>query len=51
MSKLFSVHESVNYYLYRRSVKMSKSFESLASLIRTELNTDIINGRISIPKP
>lgn len=46
MSKLFSVHESVNYYLYRRPVKMSKSFDSLAALIRTELNRDIINGDV-----
>lgn len=48
MSKLFSVHESVNYYLYRRPVKMSKSFDSLAVLIRTELNRDIINGDVFI---
>lgn len=46
MSKLFSVHETVNYYLYRRPVKMSKSFDSLAALIRTELNKDVINGDV-----
>jgi transposase len=48
MSKLFSVHETVSYYLYRRPVKMSKSFDSLAALIRTELNRDIINGDVFI---
>lgn len=46
MSKLFCVHETVNYYLYRRPVKMSKSFDSLAALIRSELNRDIINGDV-----
>jgi transposase len=48
MSKLFSVHETVNYYLYHRPVKMSKSLDSLAALIRTELNRDIINGDVFI---
>lgn len=48
MSKLFCVHETVNYYLYRRPVKMSKSFDSLAALIRTELNRDIISGDVFI---
>lgn len=46
MSKLFCIHESVNYYLYRRPVKISKSFDSLAALIRNELNQDIINGDV-----
>lgn len=46
MSKLFCVHERVNYYLYRRPVKMSKSLDSLAALIRSELNRDIINGDV-----
>ena len=48
MSKLFCVHETVSYYLYRRPVKMSKSFDSLAALIRTELNRDIISGDVFI---
>lgn len=48
MSKMFCVHETVNYYLYRRPVKMSKSFDSLAALIRTELNRDIISGDVFI---
>jgi transposase len=48
MSKLFSVQESVNYYLYRKPVKMSKSFDSLAALVRTELDRDIVNGDVFI---
>ena len=48
MSKLLSVHESVNYYLYRKPVKMSRSFDSLAALIRTELDRDIISGDVFI---
>lgn len=46
MSKLFCVHETVNYHLYRRPVKMSKSFDSLATLIRSKLNRDIIKGDV-----
>jgi transposase len=48
MSKLFSVQETVNYYLYRKPVKMSKSFDSLAALVRTELDRDIVNGDVFI---
>jgi len=48
MSKLLSVQETVNYYLYRRPVKMSRSFDSLAALIRTELDKDIIQGDVFI---
>ncbi len=48
MSKLLSVHENVNYYLYRKPVKMSRSFNSLAALIRTELDKDIISGDVFI---
>ena len=48
MSKLLSVHESVDYYLYRKPVKMSRSFDSLAALIRTELDKDIISGDVFI---
>lgn len=46
MSKLFAVQETVNYYLYRRPVKMSKSFDGLAALVRTELDRDIISGDV-----
>ncbi len=48
MSKLFAIQETVNYYLYRRPVKMSKSFDSLAALVRTELDRDIISGDVFI---
>jgi transposase len=48
MSKLFSVQETVNYYLYRKPVNMSKSFDSLAALVRTELDRDIVNGDVFI---
>lgn len=48
MSKLFAVQETVNYYLYRRPVKMSRSFDSLAALVRTELTMDIISGDVFI---
>lgn len=44
--KLFSVHESVIYYLYHRPMKISKSFNRLAVLIRTEVNSDITNGDV-----
>lgn len=46
MSKLFSIHETVNYYLYRKPMKMSRSFDSLAALIRTELDRDVISGDV-----
>ena len=46
MSKLFSVHETVTYYLFRKPVKMSRSLDGLAALIRTELDRDIINGDV-----
>jgi transposase len=37
-----------NFYLYRKPVKMSRSFDGLAAVIRTELDKDIINGNIFI---
>src|SRR5687767_2569144 len=46
MSKILQLSEGVNFYLYRRPVKMSRSFDGLAALIRTELEKDIINGDI-----
>ena len=48
MSKLFVFQEISNYYLYRKLVKMSRSFDGLAALIRTELDKDIINGDVFI---
>ncbi len=48
MSKLLAFREEANYYLYRRPVKMSRSFDGLAALIRTELDKDIINGDVFI---
>jgi hypothetical protein len=48
MSKLLAFREEANYYLYRRPVKMSRSFDGLSALIRTELDRDIINGDVFI---
>jgi len=48
MSKLLSVRQDTNLYLYRRPVKMSRSFDGLAALIRTELEKDIVSGDIFI---
>jgi len=42
MSKLLVFQDTDNYYLYRKPVKMSRFFDGLAALIRTELNQDII---------
>lgn len=48
MSKLLAIRDTVNYYLYRKPVKMSRSFDGLAALIRTEMDKDIINGDVFI---
>jgi transposase len=48
MSKLLVFQEATNYYLYRKPVKMSRSFDGLAALIRTEMNKDIISGDVFI---
>ena len=48
MSKLLAIRDTVNYYLYRKPVKMSRSFDGLAALIRTELDKDIITGDVFI---
>jgi transposase len=48
MSKLLYVRHDANLYLYRRPVKMSRSFDGLAALIRTELGKDIVHGDIFI---
>ena len=36
------------FYLYRKPVKMSRSFDGLAALIRTEMDRDIVNGDVFI---
>jgi transposase len=48
MSKLLVFQEATNYYLYRKPVKMSRSFDGLAALIRTEMGKDIISGDVFI---
>jgi transposase len=48
MSKILSLSENSNFYLYRKPVKMSKSFDGLAAIIRTELDKDIINSDVFI---
>jgi transposase len=48
MSKLLTLSMDANFYLYRKPVKMSRSFDGLAALIRTDLNKDIINGDVFI---
>jgi transposase len=46
MSKILHLAQDANFYLYRKSVKMSRSFDGLAAIIRTELNKDIIHGDV-----
>jgi transposase len=48
MSKLLTFREDANYYLYRRPVKMSRSFDGLAALIRTELDKELVSGDVFI---
>jgi transposase len=48
MSKILQLASDANFYLYRKPVKMSRSFDGLASLIRTELDKDIIGGDVFI---
>ena len=48
MSKILQIAADTNFYLYRKPVKMSRSFDGLAALIRTELNKDIISGDVFI---
>lgn len=38
MSKILSLQADANFYLHRKPVKMSRSFDGLAALIRTELD-------------
>jgi transposase len=48
MSKLLLFREDANYYLYRKPVKMSRSFDGLAAVIRTELGKDLVSGDVFI---
>jgi transposase len=48
MSKILHLAADANFYLYRKPVKMSRSFDGLAALIRTELDKDIIQGDVFI---
>jgi transposase len=48
MSKILQLAQDANFYLYRKPVKMSYSFDRLAALIRTELNKDVINSDVFI---
>jgi len=46
MSEILSLNAEAKFYLYRKPVKMSRSFDGLAALIRTELDKDIISGDV-----
>jgi hypothetical protein len=49
MSKILQIAGSAaNFYLYRRPIKMSYSFDRLAALVRTELQKDIIHQDVFI---
>lgn len=48
MSKILSISLDANFYLYRKPVKMSKSFDGLEKIIRTEMEKDILNGDLFI---
>jgi hypothetical protein len=48
MSKILSLNIEANFYLYRKPVKMSRSFDGLETIIRTEMEKDILNGDIFI---
>lgn len=48
MSKILQLATDANFYLYRKPVKMSRSFDGLAAIIRTELDKDIIGGDVFI---
>jgi transposase len=48
MSKLLNLSLDANFYLYRKPVKMSRSFDGLAALIRPELDKDMIHGDVFI---
>lgn len=48
MSRILALSADANFYLYRKPVKMSRSFDGLAALIRTEMDKDIIGGDVFI---
>jgi transposase len=48
MSNILSLSVDANFYLYRKPVKMSRSFDGLAALIRTEMDKDLVNGDVFI---
>jgi hypothetical protein len=48
MSKILHLSVDANFYLYRKPVKMSRSFDGLAAIIRSELDKDIVNGDVFI---
>ena len=48
MSRILTLSDDLNFHLYRKPVKMSRSFDALAALIRTELNRDVISGDVFI---
>ena len=48
MSKILQIAQNANFYLYRKPIKMSYSFDRLAALIRTELNKDVTNSDVFI---
>jgi transposase len=48
MSKILAIASDANFYLYRKPVKMNKSFDGLAALIRTELEKEILSGDVFI---
>ena len=47
-SKLLSLSFEATYYLYRKPVRMSFSFDRLAAIIRSELNKDVVSGDVFI---
>lgn len=48
MSKLLTFREDAYFYLYRRPVKMFRSFDGLEALIRTEMDKGLASGDIFI---
>jgi hypothetical protein len=48
MSKILQLAANINFYLYRKPVKMSRSFDGLTAVICTGLDKNIINGDVFI---
>jgi transposase len=46
MSRILHLAADANFYLYRKPIKMSFSFDRLAAIIRTELEKEIIHGDV-----